>query len=279
MRTAGCATSIVTRSAILRAMRVSLLIAPMLVLVASVHAAPAAAADNPWLAKRVLNIAHQGGEDEFPSNTLYAFKRSVKAGADMLELDVGVTRDGRIVVSHDTTLDRTTNGKGTIESHTLAQIRRLDGGLLVPQGRRRVPARPQTLRLQAARDRHGQAQAAGGLQALGLPRADARAGPPRRSRSTPINIEIKGRTKAEEDAEYVENAEVLAALLGKTARRDIIVVSFKQAAVDRFHQLAPAIATALGSTGRPRSCSAAARRATAWSRSSSRSHTSSATRR
>src|SRR5688572_11152557 len=84
-------------------------------------------ADNPWLTARVLNIAHQGGEDEFPSNTLYAFKRAVRAGADMIELDVGVTRDGRVVVSHDTTLDRTTNGRGTIASHTLAQIRRLDG--------------------------------------------------------------------------------------------------------------------------------------------------------
>ena len=56
---------------------------------------PAPRAQNPWLKKRVLNIAHQGGEDEFPSNTLYAFQRSVRAGADMLELDVGVTRDGR----------------------------------------------------------------------------------------------------------------------------------------------------------------------------------------
>ena len=90
-------------------------------------AAPANAADNPWLAKRVLNIAHQGGEDEFPSNTLYAFKQAVKAGADMLELDIGVTKDDRVVVMHDTTLDRTTSGKGTISSHTLRQIRRLDG--------------------------------------------------------------------------------------------------------------------------------------------------------
>jgi glycerophosphoryl diester phosphodiesterase len=60
---------------------------------ALITAAPAHAADNPWLAKRVLNIAHQGGEDEFPSNTVYAFRRALRAGADMLELDVGVTKD------------------------------------------------------------------------------------------------------------------------------------------------------------------------------------------
>ena len=91
-------------------MRIALLFVLTLALVAP---AAADAADNPWLEQRVLNIAHQGGEDEFPSNTLYAFKRSVKAGADMLELDVGVTKDGKVVVSHDTTLDRTTSGRGT----------------------------------------------------------------------------------------------------------------------------------------------------------------------
>jgi glycerophosphoryl diester phosphodiesterase len=74
----------------MRAVTVSLLA----VLAAAALAAPARAADNPWLAKRVLNIAHQGGEDEFPSNTLYAFKKAKKAGADMLELDIGVTKDG-----------------------------------------------------------------------------------------------------------------------------------------------------------------------------------------
>ena len=55
-------------------MRRSLVIAP---LPALALAAPAAAAGNPWLSARVLDIANQGGEDEFPSNTLYAFKRSV----------------------------------------------------------------------------------------------------------------------------------------------------------------------------------------------------------
>src|SRR5215216_8172216 len=112
-------------------MRVSLPIALALVLVL---AAPAAGADNPWLAQRVLNIAHQGGDDEFPSNTLYAFKRSVKAGADMLELDVGVTKDGKVVVSHDTTLNRTTSGRGTIESHTVREIRSLDGAYWFSKG-------------------------------------------------------------------------------------------------------------------------------------------------
>jgi glycerophosphoryl diester phosphodiesterase len=66
---------------------------------------------------------------------------------------------------------------------------------------------------------------------------------------TPINVEIKGRTPDEETSEYVRNAEVLAALLKSTKRRDLIVVSFQQAAVDRFHELAPRIDLAPGIAG------------------------------
>src|SRR5215213_2764198 len=190
-------------------MRIALLSA---LIGALVIPASAPAAENPWLEKRVLTIAHQGGEDEFPSNTLYAFKRSVKAGADMLELDVGVSKDGKVVVSPDTTLDRTTNGHGTIESKTLKRIRRLDGAYWFAKGddayRHDRKRRAYTLRGIATGKRK---------PPKGYTRADFRvptlaevlAAFPR----TPINIEIKGRTKAEEDAEYVENAEVLAALL------------------------------------------------------------------
>jgi glycerophosphoryl diester phosphodiesterase len=230
--------------AILRAMRIALLSA----LAAALILPAAAQAQNPWLDKRVLNIAHQGGEDEFPSNTLYAFKRSVKAGADMLELDIGVTRDGKVVVSHDTTLDRTTNGRGTIESHTLRQIRRLDGAYWFSPGDDAY-----------SHDRKRSAYKLRGIATgkrkppKGYTRKDFRVPTlqevlkafPR----TPINIEIKGRTKAEEPAEYVENAEVLAALLAKSDRRDLIVASFQQPAIDRFRELAPEIGVAPGIAG------------------------------
>ena len=67
---------------------------------------PASAATR-WIQKdRPLNIAHQGGEDEYPSNTMYAFRKALRAGADMLELDIGVTEDGKVVVMHDTTVRR-----------------------------------------------------------------------------------------------------------------------------------------------------------------------------
>lgn len=91
---------------------------------------PAAAAqvvtDNPWLERGPLNIAHQGGEHEVPSDTLYGFKTALPKGVDVLELDVHLTADGQVVALHDTTVDRTTDGTGTVERLTLAQIKQLD---------------------------------------------------------------------------------------------------------------------------------------------------------
>src|SRR5262245_3599700 len=63
---------------------------------------------NPWLQRHFLNMAHQGGEDEAPSNTLFAFKSAIRdRGADTLELDVNLTSDGELVVIHDDTWTRT----------------------------------------------------------------------------------------------------------------------------------------------------------------------------
>src|SRR5438270_9308238 len=106
--------------------RIAVLPAVLSLLLLGLAAAPAHAR-NLWRQVPTWNIAHQGGEDEFPSNTLYAFRRALAAGANMLELDIGITKDGQVVVMHDTTLDRTTNGRGTIASKTLRQIEKLDG--------------------------------------------------------------------------------------------------------------------------------------------------------
>lgn len=229
-------------------MRIAFLIS--LLAVAVLALVPAgASAQNPWLQRRVLNIAHQGGEDEFPSNTLYAFKRSIRAGADMLELDVGVTRDGQVVVMHDTTLNRTTNGRGTIASHTLKQVRKLDGAYWFAPGH-------------ADAYRHGLKRSAYRFRGVatgkrppphGFKRKDFRVPTLREVLRafphTPINVEIKGRTKQEETAEYLRNADALAKLLRGVHRRDIIVVSFRQQAVDRFHALVPDMPLAPGIDG------------------------------
>lgn len=73
-------------------------------------------------------IAHQGGADLWPSATMIAYHNAVKLGVDVLEMDIHITKDGQLVLMHDGTVDRTTNGKGDIESMTLAEIKSLDAG-------------------------------------------------------------------------------------------------------------------------------------------------------
>ena len=229
--------------------RIVLLIVAIVV-VAVVDASPAPAqTTNPWLKRRVLNIAHQGGEDEFPSNTLYAFRKATRAGADMLELDVGVTRDDQVVVMHDTSVDRITNGSGLVSEMTLSEIQELDGAYWfsadgnnhyghnldpgaykfrgVATGERRAPKgfKATDFRVPTLRDVLG-----------AFPR-------------TPINIEIKGRTKQEDVSEYVYNAEVLARELADVNRDDLIVASFQQPALDRFRELVPRIGNSPGVAG------------------------------
>lgn len=77
---------------------------------------------------RPLVIAHRGASMFHPENTLPAFQAAVDAGSDILELDVWLTRDAVPVVIHDPTLDRTTNGAGSVEEHTREQLASLDAG-------------------------------------------------------------------------------------------------------------------------------------------------------
>lgn len=74
-------------------------------------------------------VAHRGGARLAPENTLVAFRMALEHWwADMLEMDVRLTRDGHVIVMHDPTLDRTTDGRGRVADHTLAEIRALDAG-------------------------------------------------------------------------------------------------------------------------------------------------------
>ncbi|HYJ67032.1 MAG TPA: glycerophosphodiester phosphodiesterase [Nocardioidaceae bacterium] len=192
---------------------------------------------NPWLDMRVMNMAHQGGEGEAPSNTMYAFKRSLGLDADMLEFDVHATADGQLAVIHDATVDRTTEGTGYVSDMTLEQVQALDaaydfdpehdypfrgvrtGDVPPPDGYRpddfRVPSLAEVLQT--------------------LP-------------DVPINIEIKGDSDTDL-ASYLRTAELLAAALNQSGRTDIIVVAFNDLAVARYHQLAPQIGTAPGTVG------------------------------
>jgi glycerophosphoryl diester phosphodiesterase len=81
-----------------------------------------------WSRDAPLIIAHRGASAYAPENTMAAFRLAGEMGADAIELDAKLTRDGQIVVHHDGTLDRTTTGSGRLSKHTLAQIRQLDAG-------------------------------------------------------------------------------------------------------------------------------------------------------
>jgi len=73
-------------------------------------------------------IAHQGGDGLWPGNTLHAFEQAAALGVDVLEMDLHITQDGVLVIMHDETVDRTTDGTGAIEDLTLTEIEQLDAG-------------------------------------------------------------------------------------------------------------------------------------------------------
>src|SRR5581483_12442365 len=80
------------------------------------------------LAAQIAVISHRGEHLSHPENTLPAFQAAIDAGADYFELDVRTTSDGKLVLMHDRTVDRTTNGKGLVSEMTGDQIRALDAG-------------------------------------------------------------------------------------------------------------------------------------------------------
>jgi glycerophosphoryl diester phosphodiesterase len=84
---------------------------------------------NPWRrAARPLAISHRGYSIAYPENTMPAYHKAVELGAEMIECDVNITRDGTLVMMHDATLDRTTNGTGRVNAATWDEIQRLDAG-------------------------------------------------------------------------------------------------------------------------------------------------------
>ena len=84
---------------------------------------------HPYLAGPPVFCAHRGGARLAPENTLAAFRQAVEDwGVDMLELDVHATRDGRVVVIHDSTVERTTDGRGRVGRMSFSELRELDAG-------------------------------------------------------------------------------------------------------------------------------------------------------
>ena len=105
---------------------------------------------NPWICpEKPLVIAHRGYSLLAPENTILSYRKAIAAGADMLEVDINLTRDGELVMIHDYRLERTTNGTGFVHEHTLREIQLLDGGYHFKpyiQGTK-IPTAEETIRL------------------------------------------------------------------------------------------------------------------------------------
>ncbi len=184
-----------------------------------------------WLERRVIAFAHQGGSFEGPSSTLWAMARALAAGASALELDVHATRDRRLVVGHDATVDRTTGSSGAIGDLTLAELRELDNAYWWIEGEDVSPGRePEAYRLRgrAPADRR-----------LGVATLDEvlEAFP-----DVLLNLDLKGT-----DPEVEPYEELLAETLrAHAAGARVIVASFHDRALERFRRLAPEVATSAG---------------------------------
>ena len=87
-------------------------------------------------------MAHRGDSGKYPENTMLAFEKAAEAGADAIELDVQLTRDGEVVVIHDERIDRTTDGTGFVKDYTYKELAQFNAAKLHPQTAefQRIPA-------------------------------------------------------------------------------------------------------------------------------------------
>ncbi len=172
--------------------------------------------EQPALANPPLLFAHRGGAGLRPENTLIAFENAVQLGVDILELDVHLTADNELVVIHDHTVDRTTNGSGRVNEMTLAQLKELDAGYYFSaDGGTTYPFRGKGITIPT-------------LEEVLTAFPDYR-----------INIELKddSRRAAERLSEIIDTLQ---------AHNRVIVVSFHDDPLVYFRKLQPHVATAAG---------------------------------
>ena len=166
--------------------------------------------------QRFLVIAHRGGRSIGPENTLYTFGRAVNLGVDVVEIDVHRTKDSHLVIIHDSTVNRTTNGSGPVNSLTLQELRSLDAAYhWSPDRGRTYPMRGKGLTVPTL--------------------AEAFATLP----TTRMNIEIKE-----------SNPEVIAPLcdlIQNSKKTDqVMIASFDVSQLNRFRSQCPGVAPSAG---------------------------------
>lgn len=159
-------------------------------------------------------FGHRGASAALPENTLPAFARALDDGADRLEMDVHATRDGHVVVLHDPTVDRTTDGAGEVRAMTLAELQKLDAGHHFRAADGSFPHRGQGIRVPTLEE-----------VLAAFPEA-------------PINIEVK------QDEPAIE-AEVLRVLDAAGARDRVLLTAERLPLMERLRAAAPDVTTGM----------------------------------
>jgi glycerophosphoryl diester phosphodiesterase len=161
-------------------------------------------------------MAHRGASGEAPENTIPAFDKAVEQDADILEMDVHMTSDGHVVVCHDLTVDRTTNGTGAIAAMTLAELQQLDAGYRFTSDGATFPFRGAGVRiptLEEVLDRYP---------------------------NVPVNIDIKAN-----GAEVVERTCQILRARKRFEQKTVLLASFSHAAMKVIRRVAPDALTSL----------------------------------
>jgi glycerophosphoryl diester phosphodiesterase len=179
-------------------------------------------------------IAHRGASDEAPEHTLAAYRRAIEAGADGLECDVRMTRDGVLVCVHDRRVDRTSDGRGAVAALELAELAELDFSVR----RRRVLARTATWQRADRDDLVPEETRVLTLERLLALVAEA----PRR---VELAIETKYPTRYAGRLEEELFAQLGRAGLIGNGESPVRVMSFASASLRRFSDLAPQLPTVL----------------------------------
>jgi glycerophosphoryl diester phosphodiesterase len=185
---------------------------------------------NPYLERSPIVFAHQGGAREAPSSTRFAIAQAIAQGVDGIELDVHQSLDGVLVVCHDPTVDRTTNGHGAIASLTWDELAELDAAYaFVPGDGTVADLDPSAYPLRGRAPQESD---------LGFARLSDVL---EETRGLIVNLDIK------QSAPAVPAYEVaLAALLRAHERTDAIVASFNDDSLEAFRVAAPEVATVPG---------------------------------
>jgi glycerophosphoryl diester phosphodiesterase len=170
------------------------------------------------LGSEPLVIAHRGGMGLWPENTLFAFERATALDVDMLDMDVRLTRDGQLVVTHDADVASTTNGAGQVAEQDVAALQTLDAGYRwTADGGESYPYRNQGIRIPTF--------------------AEVLAQYPRSAKS----VEIK-------DAEPAAAEQLCQLLTEANQQQRVVVSSFYESSLRAFHDQCPDVAIAAGPT-------------------------------